>query len=103
MLEAERFPKWWGTFGIPFASNVRVQVAIRMRNTWTVAWQTTIGYPAAQKRRIKTARLAHRRRRRFARLFVGRGMIPLEPRGVAVLIEATHQCMTTRGVHSDGV
>jgi hypothetical protein len=25
----------------------------------------------------------------------------LKPRGVAVVIEATHQCMTTRGVHSD--
>ena len=27
----------------------------------------------------------------------------LQPRGVAVLIEAEHQCMTTRGVHSCGV
>ena len=27
----------------------------------------------------------------------------LEPRGVAVLIEAAHQCMTTRGVHKPGV
>ena len=27
----------------------------------------------------------------------------LEPRGVAVVIEATHQCMTTRGVHRTGV
>lgn len=27
----------------------------------------------------------------------------LEPRGVAVIIEAVHQCMTTRGVHKPGV
>jgi GTP cyclohydrolase I len=27
----------------------------------------------------------------------------LQPRGVAVIIEATHQCMTTRGVHMPGV
>ncbi len=27
----------------------------------------------------------------------------LEPRGVAVVIEAEHQCMTTRGVHKPGV
>jgi GTP cyclohydrolase I len=27
----------------------------------------------------------------------------LEPRGVAVVIEAAHQCMTTRGVHKPGV
>jgi GTP cyclohydrolase I len=27
----------------------------------------------------------------------------LKPRGVAVMIEAVHQCMTTRGVHSCGV
>ena len=27
----------------------------------------------------------------------------LEPRGVAVVIEAAHQCMTTRGVHNPGV
>lgn len=27
----------------------------------------------------------------------------LEPRGVAVMIEAEHQCMTTRGVHQPGV
>lgn len=27
----------------------------------------------------------------------------LEPRGVAVVIEAVHQCMTTRGVHKPGV
>ncbi len=27
----------------------------------------------------------------------------LEPRGVAVVVEATHHCMTTRGVHKTGV
>src|SRR5215472_13750575 len=27
----------------------------------------------------------------------------LEPKGVAVVMEATHQCMTTRGVHKTGV
>ncbi len=27
----------------------------------------------------------------------------LEPRGVAVMIDAAHQCMTTRGVHKHGV
>jgi GTP cyclohydrolase I len=27
----------------------------------------------------------------------------LEPKGVAVVIEAVHQCMTTRGVHKSGV
>ncbi|MBF0244333.1 MAG: GTP cyclohydrolase I FolE [Planctomycetes bacterium] len=27
----------------------------------------------------------------------------LEPRGVAVVIEAAHECMTTRGVHNTGV
>ena len=26
----------------------------------------------------------------------------LQPKGVAVLIEATHHCMTTRGVHKSG-
>jgi GTP cyclohydrolase I len=27
----------------------------------------------------------------------------LQPRGVAVIIESAHQCMTTRGVHQTGV
>jgi GTP cyclohydrolase I len=27
----------------------------------------------------------------------------LKPKGVAVIINATHQCMTTRGVHKTGV
>jgi len=27
----------------------------------------------------------------------------LQPRGVAVMIEAGHQCMTTRGIHKPGV
>jgi GTP cyclohydrolase I len=27
----------------------------------------------------------------------------LQPEGVAVVIEAAHQCMTTRGVHKPGV
>jgi GTP cyclohydrolase I len=27
----------------------------------------------------------------------------LQPKGVAVVIEAAHQCMTTRGVHKPGV
>jgi GTP cyclohydrolase I len=27
----------------------------------------------------------------------------LDPRGVAVVIESSHQCMTTRGVHKTGV
>ncbi len=27
----------------------------------------------------------------------------LEPKGVAVVIDAAHQCMTTRGVHKPGV
>ncbi|MEM9420964.1 MAG: GTP cyclohydrolase I FolE [Pseudomonadota bacterium] len=27
----------------------------------------------------------------------------LKPRGVAVLIDATHQCISTRGIHKDGV
>jgi len=27
----------------------------------------------------------------------------LQPRGVAVVIEAAHECMTTRGVHKPGV
>jgi GTP cyclohydrolase IA len=27
----------------------------------------------------------------------------LEPKGVAVVIESAHQCMTTRGVHKEGV
>ena len=26
----------------------------------------------------------------------------LQPRGVAVIIESEHHCMTTRGVHKDG-
>lgn len=27
----------------------------------------------------------------------------LEPRGVGVVIEAAHECMTTRGIHKRGV
>ena len=27
----------------------------------------------------------------------------LEPKGVAVVVEAAHQCMTTRGIHKPGV
>ena len=27
----------------------------------------------------------------------------LEPKGVAVVVEATHQCMTTRGIHKTGI
>lgn len=27
----------------------------------------------------------------------------LQPKGVGIVIEATHQCMTTRGIHKDGV
>ncbi len=27
----------------------------------------------------------------------------LHPKGVGIVIEATHQCMTTRGIHKDGV
>jgi len=27
----------------------------------------------------------------------------LQPKGVGVIVEATHQCMTTRGIHKDGV
>jgi len=27
----------------------------------------------------------------------------LKPKGVAVVIEAAHQCMTTRGIHKPGV
>jgi GTP cyclohydrolase I len=27
----------------------------------------------------------------------------LEPRGVALLVDAAHQCMTTRGVQKEGV
>jgi GTP cyclohydrolase IA len=27
----------------------------------------------------------------------------LQPKGVAVVIEAAHQCMTTRGIHKPGV
>jgi GTP cyclohydrolase IA len=29
--------------------------------------------------------------------------VVLEPRGVALIIEAGHHCMTTRGVHKSGV
>jgi len=29
--------------------------------------------------------------------------VVLQPRGVAVIIEASHQCMTTRGTHKPGV
>ena len=27
----------------------------------------------------------------------------LQPKGVAILVDAAHQCMTTRGVHKPGV
>jgi GTP cyclohydrolase I len=27
----------------------------------------------------------------------------LQPRGVAVVVEAAHECMTTRGIHKRGV
>ena len=31
------------------------------------------------------------------------GLFALQPLGTAVIIEATHECMSTRGVHKTGV
>ena len=37
------------------------------------------------------------------RFLIFPGEAVLKPHGVAVIIEATHQCMTTRGVHKHNV